>query len=145
MSKPVRVVVVGGGPVAIEAALTAKLFTEDVTIISKQKPGDWKKLGYSSGLLEYNNNRRSWGDILNDVNRKLDQWSDNIRQTILNKGIEVLSGEVSSIYPNHVQFIDSNNNKGKLYYDKLFIAIGSSNHFPANMEPDGKTYFVHII
>ena len=141
MSKSMRVLIIGGGPATIEAALTARLFVEDVTIISNHRIGDWGKLGISSGLLECFDDSLIWEVALNDVKSKLDKWSSNMKKTILNRGIRVLLGEISSIYPDYVQFFDSDNNKSEFYFNKLFIAIGSSNYFPKNIKPDGIDIF----
>lgn len=142
MSKSMRVLIIGGGPAAIEAALTAKLFAEDVTIISNHHIGDWRKLGLSGGLLEYyDDDSLMWEDALIEVKSKLVKWSSNMKKTILDKGIRVLLGEITSIYPDYVQFCDSNNIKKDIYFDKLFIAIGSSNYFPLKIKPDGIDIF----
>src|SRR5690625_3714302 len=98
MSKSMRVLIIGGGPAAIEAALTARLFVEDVTIISNHRIGDWRKLGISSGLLEYYDDSLIWEVALNDVKSKLDKWSNNMNKIIFNRGIRVLLGEYLWIY-----------------------------------------------
>src|SRR5690625_4676628 len=136
MSKSMRVLIIGGGPAAIEAALTARLFVEDVTIISNHRIGDWRKLGISSGLLEYYDDSLIWEDALHDIKGKLDKWSNNMNKIIFNRGIRVFLGEISSIYPYYVQFFDRNNNKKEFYFNKLFIAIGSSKYITIKNKTD---------
>lgn len=83
MGKQPSIVVIGGGPSAIEAAITAKLYTDNVTIISKNKIGDWNKLGYSHGFLENYTKYPNWNDLMKGVKTKLEIWSSQIHHELL--------------------------------------------------------------
>src|SRR5690625_7327979 len=64
-----------------------------------------------------------------------------MNKIIYKRMIRVFLCEISSIYQDYVQFFDRNNNKKEFYFNKLIIAIGSSNYFPENIKPDGIDIF----
>lgn len=138
--KQTKVVIIGGGPAAIEAAKTAQLYSNNIVVISKRTGGDWSKLGWSGGIIELSNKQLKWTDVLNETNRKLENWSKNIKEYLTERKIENVVGNVIQVNPNHV-VVETYEGEKFVYYDKLFIAVGSSPIFPNGFEPDGKFIF----
>ena len=135
-----RVVIIGGGPAAIEAAKTAQLYSNNIKVISDKPIGNWSKLGWSAGIIELCNEQLKWKDILNKTEQKLENWSDNIKDYFAEKKIETIIGRVNQVNPENV-VVHTDLGEKVFPYDKLFIAVGSSPVFPNGFEPDGKFIF----
>ncbi len=136
----VKVVIIGGGPAAIEAAKAAQLYSNNIKIISNKQIGDWNKLGWSAGIIELCHENLKWKELLNKTEQKLENWSDNIKDYLIEKEIESIIGHVIQVSPENVHV---HTDLGDTYfpYDKLFIAVGSSPVFPNGFEPDEKFIF----
>ena len=138
--KQSRVVIIGGGPAAIEAAKTAQIYSDHITVISNKQSGDWSKLGWSAGIIELSNAQLSWKDILNQTRQKLEDWSKTIHTYLTEKKIKTVIGNVIRVNSKYV-VVDHDGEESYIHYDKLFIAVGSSPYFPKGFEPDGKYIF----
>ena len=136
----IKVVIIGGGPAALEAAKTAQLYSDNIKIISNRTSGDWGKLGWSNGIIEQCREQLTWIDILHKTNQKLEKWSNNINEYLIDKKIETIIGHVIQVNPEYV-VVDTDGKETYFPYDKLFIAVGSSPVFPKGFEPDGKFIF----
>ena len=135
-----KVVIIGGGPAALEAAKTAQLYSDNIKMISNKPSGDWGKLGWSNGLIEQCHERLTWKSILDKTNQKLEKWSKNINEYLAERKIETIIGHVMQVNPEYV-VVDTDGKESYFPYDKLFIAVGSSPVFPNGFEPDGKFIF----
>ena len=97
-----KVVIIGGGPAAIEAAKTAQLYSDNIKMISNKPSGDWGKLGWSNGLIEQCHERLTWKSILDKTNQKLESWSKNINKYLAKRKIETIIGHVMQVNPEYV-------------------------------------------
>lgn len=70
----------GSGPAAIEAAFTARLYTNDVVIVSEKPTADWSKLSWTGGLLHSVGG--SWQEELEETESLLQRWSDDLRNRL---------------------------------------------------------------
>lgn len=136
----IKVVIIGGGPAAIEAAKAAQLYSNNIKIISNKQIGDWSKLGWSAGIIEQCHENLTWKEILNKTEQKLENWSEDIKDYLIEKEIESIIGHVIQVNPENVHVHTALGEK-YFHYDKLFIAVGSSPVFPNGFEPDEKFIF----
>ncbi|UHA71785.1 FAD-dependent oxidoreductase [Paenibacillus sp. 481] len=138
-----KVVVIGGGPAAVQAALTASMFSSDVTIISQHVIGDWAKLGVSGIIIdEINKPLPNWDRTVSDLDAKLHHWTNSMEANISEKHIKSFIGEVEFRSSHELWFKPATDAAPfSVSFDKLFIAVGSSPVFANGLEPDGIRIF----
>ena len=135
-----KVVIIGGGPAAIEAAKAAQLYSDTIKVISNSPSGDWSKLGWSNGIIELSREQFAWKTILEKTNQKLKNWSKNINEYFAERKIENIIGHVIQVNNEYV-IVNTVAGEENIPYDKLFIAVGSSPIFPNGLKPDEKFIF----
>ena len=135
-----KVVIIGGGPAAIEAAKTALLYSDNIKVISNSQIGNWSKLGWSAGIIELCHEQLEWKDLLHKTEQKLEVWSNNIKNYFTEKKIETIIGHVNQVNPKNV-VVHTDLGEKIFSYDKLFIAVGSSPFFPKEFQPDEQFIF----
>lgn len=136
-----KVVVIGAGPAGVEAAKAARLYSHEVTIISKGEIGDWSKLGWSAGIIEAMDQTHIWSELLVRAKRKLIEWSNTVDKDLAERGIKRTIGRATDINKKEVTVEISNCETLVIPYDKLFIAVGSSPYFPEGFKPDNQSIF----
>lgn len=146
-----EVVILGGGPAAIEAALTAKRYTNDITIISEKPVGDWSKLGISNIILEqiglglHKKAPKGWLDwqqVKEQAIERLTRWSEDMERLLDKHQIQIIRGRGEILAPDKLQVTaQSDGNIQELRFQKLFLAVGNSPVFPPDLAPDHRQVF----
>lgn len=135
-----KVVIIGGGPAAVEAAKTVLLYSDNIKVISNSQIGNWSKLGWSAGIIELCHEQLEWKDLLHKTEQKLEVWANNIENYFTEKKIETIIGHVNQVNPKNV-VVHTDFGEEIFPYDKLFIAVGSSPFFPKEFQPDEQFIF----
>lgn len=148
------VVVIGGGPAGVEAALAAAPHVERVHLICGTYPGDWSRMLPS----------RIWLAALDDISRAecspyvekhplnpevviehivsvTDRWRRHIDSELSTNGIEVIHGFGRFETANEVRVTAEARNEDFLRADTTIIASGAEPFFPPGLEPDGDRVF----
>ena len=151
------IIVIGGGPAGVEAAIAAAPYADSVVIISEGPVGDWGKLMPSrvwltaldqmemmkqSPLLRTTSKAGAFdlGLIATHIDRVASGWREYITEELNRKGVQISTGRASFTSPNHVQ-ITSNTGWQELSANAIVIASGSVPNFPSGFEPDGERVF----
>ena len=153
---PAAIIVLGGGPVGIEAALTAAHAGAKVTLISNAPIGGragwhsllpskvWLALAGAAGshaqipgLLE-TNPRVDAGALLSHLRAVRQAWSDAQRQALLDAGVTIVAGTARFSARNQVKITQGEAEAATLNADAFIVASGSVPRFPPAMRPDGE-------
>ena len=151
------IIVIGGGPAGVEAAISAAPYANSVVIISEGPVGDWGKLMSSRvwltaldqmEMLEQSPLLRTTSKagtfdldlIAAHTDRVASSWRKYVTEELNQKGIQIAIGRASFTSPNQVQ-ITSNTGRQELSAHAIIIACGSVPNFPPGFEPDGERVF----
>lgn len=151
------IIVIGGGPAGVEAAITAAPYASSVVIISEGPVGDWGKLLSSRvwltaldqmELMEQSPLLRTASKpgafdldlIAAHTDQVASSWRNYVTKELNQKGIQIAIGRASFTSSNQVQ-ITSHTGRQELSANAIIIASGSVSNFPPGFEPDGKRVF----
>ncbi|MCE2436324.1 MAG: NAD(P)/FAD-dependent oxidoreductase [Candidatus Latescibacteria bacterium] len=151
------IIVIGGGPAGVEAAIAAAPYADSVVIISEGPVGDWGKLMPSrvwltaldqmeimeqSPLLRTTSKAGAFDlDLIaTHTDRVASSWKNYVTQELNQKRIQISIGRASFTSPNQVQ-ITSNTGRRELAANAIIIASGAIPNFPSGFEPDGERVF----
>ena len=151
------IIVIGGGPAGVEAAIAAAPYTDSVVILSEGPVGDWGKLMPSRvwltaldqmEMLEQSPLLRTTAKagafdldlIAAHTDRVASSWRKYVTEELNREGVQIAIGRASFTSPNQVQ-ITSNTGWQELSANDIVIASGSVPNFPSGFEPDGERVF----
>ena len=151
------VIVIGGGPAGVEAAIAAAPYADSVVIISEGPVGDWGKLMPSrvwlaaldqmemlkqSPLLRtaFKPGAFDLDLIAAHTDWVAGSWRKYITEELNRKGVQISIGRASFNSPNQVQ-ITSNTGRQVLSAHTIIIASGAVPNFSPGFEPDGERVF----
>ncbi|GGD17994.1 FAD-dependent oxidoreductase [Pontibacillus salipaludis] len=132
-----RVIVIGGGPAGIEAALTASSRFEEVYLVSEQPAGAWKM-----------NDAAVWQSLLGktrDVTpQELNAYAQSVHTKWMSEQIDLLQhsgvrtklGKVAFLSPYKIN-IENGEKSETIEGDYFIIAVGSRPAFPQSLHPYG--------
>ncbi|WP_298821658.1 dihydrolipoyl dehydrogenase family protein [Chloroflexus sp.] len=152
-----QIVVIGGGPAGVEAAVAAAQANTQVTLISEGPIGGrtgWDSLLPSKVWLHVAEvaaevahasvaGVTSHGAqvdpvaVLNRIKQVAGQWSERETQRLRAAGVKVINGVAAFSSP-HELIVRSDDNQQALTADAVIIATGSVPRFPPTMKPDGQ-------
>ena len=154
-----QIVIIGGGPAGVEAALAAQQTGTNVTIISDGSIGGragWHSLlpskvwlsaadaiGMISGTTTPSGKQispdLSPASVVQRIRLVKQNWNQGMESALEKKGVDIIQGMASFIDDNKVEVRDS---EGAvlvfLEADAFIIASGSVPIFPPGLKPDGK-------
>lgn len=154
-----NIVIIGGGPAGVEAALAAKQTGTNVTIISEGPIGGragWHSLlpskvwlsaadeiGMTTGTTPSTDKQISPDLSPESVVQRIllvkQNWNQGMESALENKGVDIVQGTASFIDDHKVEVRDG---EGEvlvvLEADAFIIASGSVPIFPPGLKPDGK-------
>ncbi len=154
-----NIVIVGGGPAGVEAALAAQQIGTNVTIISDGPIGGragWHSLlpskvwlsaadaiGMISGATTPSDKQispdLSPANVIQRIQLVKQNWNQGMESALIKRGVDIIQGTASFIDDKKVEVRDS---EGEvlvlLEADAFIIASGSVPIFPPGLKPDGK-------
>ncbi len=152
-----QIVVIGGGPAGVEAAVAAAQGNAQVTLISEGPIGGrtgWDSLLPSKVWLhaaevasqaehtalagvQSNGARVDPAAVLNRIKQVAHQWSEHEAQRLRAAGVKVING-VAAFGSPHELVVRADDSQQTLTADAVIIATGSVPRFPPTMKPDGQ-------
>ncbi|WP_100012033.1 FAD-dependent oxidoreductase [Lentibacillus sediminis] len=136
-----EVLIIGGGPAGIEAALTASRYTNNVTLVTKENVGEWKA-GYTNIFLSnIDDIRQQRSFSLPLVHNIYNDWGEQQTRKVQESGMQILYGEPSFQSTNLVKVVQSDGMEEFISSKKIIIANGSRPIFPKSIQPDGEKIF----
>lgn len=143
------IIILGGGPAGIEAALTASAYFRNVILVAERDVGDWKLAATSvwlrevSSLTPYLENCEITPAAINQTANEVQRtWADSTRHRLLKSGVRIIKGK-ALFHSHHSVIVEGRDGNAdqELVADKIIIAVGSKPIFPDSMKPDGKQIF----
>jgi pyruvate/2-oxoglutarate dehydrogenase complex dihydrolipoamide dehydrogenase (E3) component len=135
------ILIIGGGPTGIEAALTASTYSNSVTLVTNGRVGEWKA-GFTNICLnnveKIRNNSSFSIELFQDI---YNDWMQHQEQLLLEAGIHVITGSASFVNEHFIKVIDSERNETVIFSNKIIIANGARPIFPEKIQPNGKSIF----
>ncbi|MEN2466127.1 FAD-dependent oxidoreductase [Ornithinibacillus sp. FSL M8-0202] len=136
-----EVLIIGGGPAGVEAALVASHYSNQVTLVSNTAVGDWKA-GYTNIFLEQIeeiNRTRSFSNP--KFHRIYQDWLAHQQDLLQKANVQLVHGQASFLNERTINVITPSNHEFLLTSEKIIIANGSRPIFPENMKPNGRNIF----
>lgn len=142
-----KIVIIGAGPAGIEAAVTAASYSNDVTIITNRRVGEWK-LAHTSIWLHAVGSRSDFDseEEISAINKMSDEiqkdWSNEKNQFLQSLGVNIVYGVAKFVSSSLVKVTNTTTGEqSTVGADKIIIATGSRPMFPTDMKPDGQYIF----
>ena len=156
MSK--QIIVIGGGPAGVEAALTAARAGADVTLVSETPIGGragwaslvpskvWLHAADTFGIIEEaaevgialdGSAKPDAQAVVARIGQVAKGWNGQLAEQLKQAGVTVLTGVAALASPTSVT-IEANGETTELTADAIIVAAGSVPVFPPAMRPDGK-------
>lgn len=124
------VLIIGGGPAGVEAALTAGRYSKRVILVTKGPVGEWKA-GYTNIFLanvEEIKKKKSFSLPL--IDNLYSSWREQHKNLLENAGVQVLSGVPTFQSSHSVKIVHENGDETIISSNKILIANGSRPVFP---------------
>lgn len=142
-----KIVIIGAGPAGIEAAATAANYSNDVTIITNRRVGEWK-LAHTSIWLHVVGSQSDFDseEKISAINEMSDEiqndWSNEKHRFLQSLGVHIVYGVAEFVSSSHVKVTNpATGEQSTVEADKIIIASGSRPMFPTDMKPDGQHIF----
>lgn len=137
-----KIVVIGGGPAGVEAALTASSYSDNVEIISDGPVGDWNKMLPSRVWLSALDHGNFGLELVADQAKRVAQdWQDYVSEELKKKNVKITRGQASFNSANQVIVNIDSGQKESITADSIIIATGSVPFFPPSLKPDAEKVF----
>lgn len=136
-----EILIIGGGPSGLEAALTASIYSTNVTLISDGTPGEWKS-AYTNIFLKNVKEIKDKGSFkLERFHTIYNDWVEQQNKLLKDAGVQIINGSASFESGNSVKVVDPDGRERIINSEKIIIANGSRPIFPDKIQPDGKYVF----
>ncbi|GAB6928141.1 NAD(P)H-quinone dehydrogenase [Paenibacillus sp. JCM 10914] len=143
------ILVLGGGPAGIEAALTAASYHDRVTLVTEGTVGDWKHTTtatWLSCLSEWPRDpppgQSALLDMIKRAERVQRRWMRASAEQLAAANVTVITGRAFFTSPCSVHVQQHQAAGGiDIQADRIIIAVGSRPVFPERLRPDGSTVF----
>lgn len=136
-----EILIIGGGPSGVEAALTASVYSNNVTLVSNETVGEWKS-GYTNIFLKNVEEIKYKGSFsLERFHNIYNDWLEQQSKLLKEAGVQLLTGLASFENENAVKVIDYDGKELIIKSKKVIIANGARPVFPDRIKPDGKYIF----
>ena len=155
-----RIVVIGGGPAGVEAAITAAPYAAAVTIVSDRPVGAWHQLLPSRVWLAAVDNlyaapgpfpsstsgfpdmsRFTLAEVHAHADRIAGRWRAQQAQLLNDLGVRIVKGRASFQSPSQLLIESDSDDAMTLVADAFIVAAGSTPFVPPPLAPDGRRVF----
>ncbi len=155
-----RIVVIGGGPAGVEAASTAALYTDAVTIVSDRPVGVWHQLlpsrvwlaavdnlyaslgPFASATEEFpDKSRFALAEVHAHADRIANQWRAQQARRLQDLGVRIIKGTASFQSPSRLMIANSSDGEMTVEADAFIVAAGSTPYVPPPLAPDANRVF----
>ncbi|NOX61031.1 MAG: NAD(P)/FAD-dependent oxidoreductase [Chloroflexi bacterium] len=148
MTEKLNLVIIGGGPAGMVAALSADPEVASINLISNAAVGGragWHSLLPSKVLLTAADRHHQAGadippfhQLTRRIARLAEQYNGKWQERLEAHGVNIISGNAHFIGPHEVQIESPNGGVQTLGFDKAIVASGSTPIFPPALKPNGK-------
>lgn len=136
-----EILIIGGGPSGVEAALTASTYSKNIILVTKGNVGEWKA-GYTNIFL---NNieliKKHHSFSISFFNKMYEKWEDHNTRLLKEAGVQIIYGEATFYHNALIKVKQLSGSEQFISSDKIFIANGSRPVFQKKVQPDGKRIF----
>jgi dihydrolipoamide dehydrogenase len=150
-----EIVVIGGGPAGVEAAVAAAQGNTKVTLISEGPIGGrtgwdsllpskvWLHAAEVADIVAHASSeggtagRVEPATVIQRIKQVAHQWSEHEARRLEAAGVQVVHGTATFSSPHHLT-VRNDDNQQTLHADAVIIATGSVPRFPPAMKPDGQ-------
>ncbi|MGE8205560.1 FAD-dependent oxidoreductase [Heyndrickxia sp. NPDC080065] len=135
------ILIIGGGPSGVEAALTASRYANHVTLVTKGNVCEWKA-GYTNIFLaNVEEIKKHQSFSLPSVDNINKEWEVQQKNLLVNAGVQILFGTAAFQNSHSVKIVHDSGETTIITSKKIIIANGSRPVFPESIQPDGKRIF----
>jgi pyruvate/2-oxoglutarate dehydrogenase complex dihydrolipoamide dehydrogenase (E3) component len=154
MSTHTQILVIGGGPAGVAAALAATGAGCNVTLVSDGPPGGraaWQTLLPSKLWLSAAGRPRPEGGYAAGLHAQYEQvvgaWQRQVLEELERAGVELHLGTASFLSPHEIQIVPPEGGySDPVSADKIILATGAVPYMPPGLQPDGVRIFSpHLI
>lgn len=136
-----ELLIIGGGPAGIEAALTASAFSNNITLVTNGIVGEWKAGPTNILLANIEEIQKHQSFAISSLNKEYNDWIEQQQTLLHNAGVNILCGEASFINEKTIKVIHPGGEKTMISSKKMIIANGSRPVFPERIQPDEERIF----
>lgn len=136
-----ELLIIGGGPSGIEAALTASTFSTNLSLVTNGIVGEWKAGPTNILLANIEEIKKHRSFSIASLNKEYNDWIEQQQTLLHNAGVNILSGEASFINDKTIKVIHPSGEKTMISSKRIIIANGSRPVFPERIQPDEERIF----
>ena len=135
-----KIIIIGGGPAGIESAIVGSRLSNDVTLISDSRIGDWKSTLPNLWLINVNEIREKKTFALTSLEARKNSWRDELKHQLNQANVKILKGKATFQTCSKLKVANAEE-ETYIYGEKIIIANGSRPVFPRKVKADGKRIF----